>query len=499
MSKFELIEGSRHSRRQFLMFLAQLFALAAIPGCRNAAPVLDATKPITPFVVEDHSQFLSRWAAQGIRDAVLINIDTHDDIVRISDKKINDLKAVYSRRDWPAFSAADEHTASHNGLFGVVNWIYAGGMLGIFSEVYWVCPYDLLDNATSDKSMRQLLVDLHFRDEDIATFVLHNNQFSGRINGIPFTICSLESLPSINKPLLLSIDADFFPTCSAIYQLSFLKLLHKTFTALYAKKYKLLDAAVCYSVNGEYLNPHHRWIGDAVVKVLADPGMIVNDAPPELLVLQQHLENAFRSGEADEILLRGQYYLTQHPEPSLLLYLAFGYFLKGDSENAYKAALESSRIDKRYSSGLQYLGTMYYLKKQYQTAERFYKAGFSVDPDMTLGLLQYGNCLQKLGKLSESLQVYAKDIQVNGSFPCQFMMAQIYIKLGDQHSAERTLQEALKRLEMYVAPRVMNRDVADALYAILDYCDKKGLHPMADILRNHRMTQIMYKGFPRGA
>jgi tetratricopeptide (TPR) repeat protein len=497
--KFDVYEGSRYSRRQFLMLLAQLFAIAAIPGCRKAIPILDATKPITPFVVEDHSQFLSRWAAQGIRDAVLINIDTHDDIVRISDNKISDLKAIYNRSDWTGFSAADEHTASHNGLFGVVNWIYAGGMLGIFSQVFWVCPYNLLDNATSDGPMRQLLVDLHFRDEDIATFVLHNNQFSGRINGVPFTICNLDSLPSINKPLLLSIDADFFPTCSAIYQVSYLNLLHKTFTALYAKKYKLLDAAVCYSINGEYLNPHQRWIGDAVVKVFADPGMIITDAPSELLKLQQHLENALRSGEADEILLQSQQYLKQHPDPSLLLYLAFGYMLKGDSDNAYSAAFESSRIDKRYSSGLQYMGTLYYLRKQYQTAEQFYAGGFSADPDMTVGLLQYGNCLLKLGKLSEALQVYAKDIQVNGSFPCHFMMVYVYMRLGDQRNAEHTLQEALKRLEMYVAPRVLNRDVADALYAILDYCDKKGLHTLADPLRRHPMTRIMNKSFPVGS
>jgi tetratricopeptide (TPR) repeat protein len=492
-----LFEECEFSRRQFLALLAQLFAIAAIPGCRNSVPSLDGMTPIIPFVAEDHSQFLSRWAAQGVRDAVLINIDTHDDIVHIPDKKISELKIVYTRKDWKTFAAADEHTSANNGLFGVGNWIYAGGMLGVFSKVYWVFPYDLIGNSSSESFMRQFLSDLHFKTEDIASFVLDNNQFRGTVNGISFTICSLESLPVITKPLLLSIDVDFFPTGSAVSQVSFLNLLHRTFKALYAKKYQLMEAAVCYSINGEYLKPYLRWLGDAVVSIFTYPGMIVNDAPSELLSTQQHLENAFRSGQADDILMISRQYLKQRTEPSLLLYQALGYMLKGDVENTYLLAMESGRLDIRYSSGLMYLGSLYYLRNEFQVAERFFQGGFSIDPNVSVGLMAYGHCLQKQGMLLESLALYQKDVHLNGSFPSQFMIVDVYIKLGELGHAERELQESIDGLEMYSAPRVLNRAAADALYAVLDYCDKKGLHTIAKKLRTHPMAPLMYKNFPR--
>jgi tetratricopeptide (TPR) repeat protein len=499
MKEYE-IESSIFSRRQFLQIMSQLFALVAFSGCRRPAqPVLDGTTPIKAFVSEDHSEFLSRWASEGIRDAVLINVDTHDDIVRISDKKIADLKELYLRKNWKAFTAADEHTASHTGLYGVANWIYAGGMLGIFSEVYWLVPFATFDKLSSDTVLRQFLKDLYFDDQDITTFTVQNSQCKGRINGIPFTICSMESLPAINNPVLLSVDVDFFPTGSAVYKSSYLKLLHMFFTKIYAKKYKVLDAAVCYSINGEYLNPYLRWVGDAVTTILANPGMIVNDAPSELLSLQQRMENAYRSGDGVELLSLSTSQERQLQEPSIKLYQAFGYMLQGDTQNAFISAMECSRIDRRYAGGLQYLGILYLHESQYRTAEQFFRAGLAADPEMTTGLLQFGYCLQKLGALSEALKIYERDTQVNGFFPCQFMIADVQIRLEKFQDAERTLRDALRHLEMYRAPRISNRPAAAAVYAILEYCDRNNITDIADTLRRHQMMPLMYKDFPRGS
>lgn len=485
------------SRRHFMLLMLQLVAFANLPACRKSISAFDGSTAVTPFIAEDHSQFLSRWAEQGIRDAVLINIDTHDDIVQVPDQKIRQLKEIYKRRDWQRFAAADELTTANRGLYGVANWIYAGGKLGIFKEVYWVIPFKLFSDPNNNAALHQLLTELNFKAEDIETFRLNNRQFKGYVNGIPFTLCELESLPSIESPLLLSIDVDFFPTYSNTHEASYLTSLYTLFSALYAKKYRFLDAAICYSINGEYLQPHLRWVGDAADQLFKNPQIIRNNTPTELLNLQQFVENAYRSLNADEILRQTEHYLEQHPDPSLLLYRAYAYMLQGDAENSYHTALESCRLDKRYCSGLMYIGTHFYIEKQYQTAVQFYQGGLAGDSEIKVGLFQYGNCLQKLGKFREALRVYEMDVKCNGSFPTEFMIVDTLIKLGDRPAAVQTFKAALRHLDEYSAPVVMSNTSAEALYRVLQFIEQNGLQDSAAEFRRRPMMQRMFRDFPQ--
>jgi tetratricopeptide (TPR) repeat protein len=491
------VAGNKLSRRQFLAFLLQCVVVASLPSCRKSVPFFDGSKALAPFVAEDHSQFLSRWAEQGIRDAVLINFDTHDDIVRIPDQKIAQLKGLYQQQYWRRFSEADEHTATNRGLFGVANWIYAGGKLGVFSEVYWVIPFQLFGRKDAEAGLRQVLTDVSFDKKDIATFALKDGVFKGTVNGIPFSLCSVEALPTVDKPVLLSIDVDFFPTFSTATETSYLSALYRVFTELCSKKYNVQESAVCYSINGEYLQPHLRWVGDAAVQMFSNPLMFKNNAPSELLNLQQYLENAFRSKDSEEILKLSRLYLNSHPEASVFIYQAFAYVLKGDADNAYRAAMAGCQLDKLYCASLTSIGTGLYVQGQYRVAERFYRGGLAVDPKMKVGLFQFGNCLQKTGKWQEALDVYEKDVVANGPFPTEFMMADVFIKRGDRINAERTLRRAVQHLGDYSKPLVLSRALADAIYVILDFCKSNALNDIFAALHNHRMTQKMYRDFQR--
>jgi hypothetical protein len=101
---------------------------------------------------------------------------------------------------------------------------------------------------------------------------MRNNHFSGSVHGLPFTICSPESLPSITSPVMLSIDTDFFPVYSDEYRKHHLEALHKIFTSLFSRNYRIQGAAVSISVNGEYLRPHLRWVGEAISSAASQVG-----------------------------------------------------------------------------------------------------------------------------------------------------------------------------------------------------------------------------------
>src|SRR5512133_3204283 len=93
------------TRRQFMLLSLQLLAMISLPGCRQrtSLSVLGKAPLKDLLVVEDHHRALSHWAEQGKRDAVLINIDTHDDFRWIPDAKLTTLGEIYRRRDWQSF------------------------------------------------------------------------------------------------------------------------------------------------------------------------------------------------------------------------------------------------------------------------------------------------------------------------------------------------------------------------------------------------------------
>lgn len=479
-----------------MILTLQMLALFKLSGCRASSPPFGKAPIRNPLIVEDHCQALAHWAEKGVRGATLINIDLHDDIRIISDAKLKDLGDIYSRRDWRRFEEA--YSLGDRSLYHVGNWIYAGARLGIFSEVCWVVPYKNFAGKNPDpESLRQLLHSYKFRDEDIKTFTLRENRFHGTFQGIPLTVCGIESLPTINRPVLLSFCIDFFPAYVSQYRQSYLTALHEVFKALYSREYRVQDAVVSYSINGEYLPPHLRWVGDAVGAIMRDPQQIDNSSS-ELLNLLQLLENGFRDRSPSEILQLTDAYLARFNTSSVLLYKAYAHMLAGDFEKTYLTALSSCNADKLYCSSLPVIGSQYSKKGAYREAERLFRAGFASNPGLKDGMNQYANCLRKLGKLEEALEIYKKDEVVNRIFPTRFLIFETLLMKGDRRAAEANLQTAVRNIERDEYAAVTSPATANAIYAAMDYCSRNKLRELGTALRNSPAVIGMILDYPRG-
>jgi len=473
-----------------------VIVLMTLFSCQESKPLPVLGKnPITEtLVVEDHGQVLAYWAEQGVRDAVLINIDTHDDIRWVPATKINALRDIYSLRDWTGFKEAD--SVADRGLYNIGNWIYAGARLGMFREVYWVIPNNFFSQENPENQLRSFLLSNKFSVQDVETFKMQNNQFRGSLQGIPIIVCGLESLPEIKGPLILSIDTDFFPGYSDNYKASYLKSLHNMFSALRTRNYRIQNAVVSYSVNGDYLPPHLRWIGDAVAMFLSNPGAL-DEPPSERLTLLQQIDNAYRAVSFGEMLKFTQHYFSRYPEASLMLYKAYAYMLQGYPEKALAAAMESCSADKRYCAGLPYIGSLYFIDGQCSEAEKFFRAGYSADPELRNGLYRFAHCLRDLGKFNEALAYYKKDVLMNGSFPTDFLIFQTYLMSGELPEASIALENAISGLSRNPYAEVVNNKAANAIYAAIDYCDNNDLTKMAESLRSNRTIKQMFLDYPR--
>jgi tetratricopeptide (TPR) repeat protein len=444
--------------------------------------------------VEEHSQALAHWAEQGIHDAVVIHFDAHDDIRRISDSKVFRLEDIYRSRDWESFSEAD--SVADWGLYNVGNWMYAGSRLGFFREVYWVVPFNLFSSQYNEHHLRQFLKSIKFSADDIKTFRMRNNQFSGSVHGLPFTICSPESLPSISGPVILSIDTDFFPVYSDEYREHHLEALHKIFTSLFSKNYRIQGSAVSISVNSEYLRPHLRWVGEAAARIVENPE-VIKGQPSAMLRLMLKLDNAYRDADPSRIMKLAEHYTSHYPEPSILLYTAYAHMMKRDTDRAYDAAMAGCKMDRRYCAGLAYIGTLYFMKEEPVKAERFFRAGFASDPGLENGLYCFANCLRDTGNLKEAVAHYTRVVELNGSFPTDFLIFETCLLSGDRSKAMNALKTAVSGLGNNPYAEVIDERSAKAVYAAIDYADEEGLTGLLKTLRNDPKIRDMLIKYPR--
>ncbi|MBC8017786.1 MAG: hypothetical protein H7X83_04595 [Verrucomicrobia bacterium] len=485
---------SHISRRRFILLALQLLAASQLPACRPSRPILGKDALARPLMVEDHSQALAHWAEKGIRDAVLINFDTHDDIRWIPDKKIDALGQIYRQKKWSHFRAAD--SLADNGLYHLGNWIYAGGRLGIFREVYWVIPFDIFSMDDPDVKLRRFLRDYEFNEQEIQPFSLRDRRFHGTFHGVPLTVCDIKSLPEISSPLLLSLDTDFFPPYSTVHEKSYLPSLHEVFKALYAKNYRIEDAMVSYSVNGDYLPPHLRWVGDTIGTILEKPGLL-EEQPTELLTLLQQIDNDYRGTDTVQMLKLIESWQARYPTAALQAYKALAHMLRNAPGDAFRAALESSRLDQSYSTLLPYIGTYFYSVRQYQDAEKFYLAGFAANPQMANGLFQYGHCLRQMGRVKEAMVWYEKDEAQNGLFPTRFLIAEMQLLLRDRRAASASISNAVEGLLKNRYAEVVNDETARAIYVALDFCDREGHAQLSAALRGNPAVITMFTQYPR--
>ncbi len=473
-----------------------VFAAAVVTvGCQKSEPLPLAGKdPIYGLlVVEDHGQALARWAEAGIRDAVVVNFDAHDDIRFISEQKINELKDIIKRNDWKRLSGSD--SVADDGLYHIGNWIYAGARLGIIKEVYWVIPNNLFSQEKPEELMRGFLEHNMFSLEDINTFVFKKNKFQGIYHGIPFTICGIEELPEVNEPVLLSIDADLFSLFTKQYSINYLSALNWIFTALSESGYRVLDAVVSYSVNGEYLKPHHRWIGDELAAVLRDPG-ILEQPPSKLLPLLQDVDDAYNETDPSRMLKLIEGYTDSDKESSLLLYKAYAHMLEGENDKAYSSANAGCEADRLYCTGLPFMGLQYFLKGECEEADKFFRAGYSQDPDMRNGLYYFAHCLRDLGQMREAILYYRRDVVLNGSFPTDFLIFESLIMANNRLLAIAALKEAVSGLERNPYAEVVNRKAADAIYSAIDFSEKNELKEVVRALKGSKTVLKMFRDYP---
>jgi len=434
-------------------------------------------------VVENHKLALSRWAAAGIKNAVLINVDAHDDLKRVSGAKVEELRKFLAES--AKQGADDEPKMQLIPEINGGNFIYAAAKLGMIKEVYWVVPSADFKSGDPKGQLIPLLQHHGFRESDIRTFRMEGDNFryKGWIDGIPLNICSLESLPPIREPVVLSIDADFFPLAAEVEQERLLTAVKRTSLALFSRKYRIRHAVVAYSVDEGHLSTYHRWVGDLFIEIAKKPELAYNEVFPESYALLQqaellHMMN--RNSELLDYLL--PYYEKGARYPPLLMYLAHALAEVGADTHAFLCAETACKANDNYCYGLCEIGCRLLATSTLGKAEKFFLRAYELNPRMAHSQFKLAQALKTAGRFDDAIRYFKIFRDEYGPFPADFYLGEVFLMRGDQASAEHHFNTAKEAIVASPDLWAGFGDVGIVQQAIAFY-ERKGRADSAQVLR----------------
>ncbi len=442
-------------------------------------PILGIDPILNVARYEDHSEALARWAEMGIRNATVINIDTHDDIRRISKNKIKELEDIYMRRDWEALRKAD--SLSDKSLYNVGNFIFAAAKLGIAKEAYWIIPFAHFANPDIANRLRIFLKTYSFSDKDITTFKLEEGCFRGSTDGIPLSLCGIEALPDIEDPIILSFDLDTMPTAAFEYKMDKTVALQTILDAFFAKQYRVMDAVVAYSVNGGYMRVIERWLGDEAAMVIADPAyrgsQLWNALRQADIAYKQR-----RLGKSMDQLMPQLGRFAQ--KPSVQTYIAFGSLELDRTDDAYKFAEKACLTDRNYCFGLVELGYEAHQAGK-ENWEKFYRRGYELNPEMNHRLIEYAMALRGQQRFDEALDAFFRHRELNSVFPVEFMIGETYMMMSNAQKALKYYDSARTDLRTNFYAKINHPGEAAAIKSAYVFYLRNGRKDSALELRNN--------------
>ena len=402
---FRLISrGSRTAARCLpLGAAAVLFALSPPAAMAELPHVL---------LVENHGDVLVHWVRAGVRGAVVVNVDAHDDCLPITPGQASRLQRFFAAGDVAAIGRAN--SASDSGLYGIGTYIAAACALGIASEAVWVAP----------------LV-----------------RAPGRLTwtNFPVRTCPLESLPELRGPVLLTVDADIVPSFANHRCIDPVEAVRRIGVALRAVPWDVKHASVSFSVDGGYLPVQLRWVGNALQEALDGKDPSRPNAPWPLL---GKVEDWRRSLLPREIVRRVRPLVLQRPaDPWLRVYLADALFRADDVPGALAEGKKAARLDPGCCRILPEIGRQLADAGRLDEAERFLTAAPAVvNIPAELALAQ---ALDQAGRTARAIEHYSRICEKVANYNAELLIGYGYERLGDK---SRARQHYLHAVALVVNP-----------------------------------------------
>ncbi len=303
-------------------------------------------------IIEDHSDALLYWLAEGFSKRTVLHIDTHDDSRLVDSGSVAHLRDLAESKDFSTLKEKSGVAFSTGGkIFNIGNFLHAGYLLGVVSEVIWVLPAEP-NNLTNINMVRGYLEQVGFDRTSAQSFRIEKGVIRGNRAGMPMVVCSSKQIPKLDETVLVSLDIDYLmgkhqdPISSPM-----LRATLDLFSQMTAANIKTDHVLVSYSVHGGSIPVMHKYTGDYLADLIRHPEMLDKDLP-QVWVQRDLLLQTRARGDLEQALEMAEVLIGLDPlNASLHMEQAFARLQGGDAAGAIASMNRAAELDPSYLLG----------------------------------------------------------------------------------------------------------------------------------------------------
>ncbi|RMF86798.1 MAG: tetratricopeptide repeat protein, partial [Nitrospinota bacterium] len=409
--------------------------------------------PLAVTLAENNSQAYISWKLAGVKDRILVHIDSHIDLEWLPDQA---LQAIRNATSLSALRSVerDPYDIRHwqDKPLTIKNFIYPAIREGMVREVYWVTPEEDLSHLVTvyKKLVRDSVGRIPL--DDLQTYRWQEGRIRVTLFGVPFIITRLEDLPLFSEPVLLDIDTDYFDPPYLGHRLTIPRLWPEDLVNILREKRLQADLVdICYSTREGYLSLEYKYLADYVATLLQEP----QEDSPRLQAFRYHREGdiLWHQGEYDKAIAAYQKALDLTPQAASLYYgLSLIYAAQGAEDKQDQMYQKAVALDPEYRHAQLYLGDSYYNKKLFAEAIPPYRRYLSRYPDHLLARFKLAYALAAVGRIDEAMEQYQLLLHRYPGYPyAHHNLALLLQRKGQLKEAEAEYREAL-RLDPFSFP-----------------------------------------------
>lgn len=375
------------SNRRFSIGFLSLFCgvLFLLTSCREKADPLKTLQlgadPVEVSKTAGEGRILLDWARKGYRGMTLVHVGGHAGLAPVSDETVKELGRRMQSKDWDALEIPAGQ--GRQGLVSNADYLSAAIGLGIVREIYWAIPYPFFGSAGGGEQARQFLVDRRLVKDraEADRFRMAGGCLAGSLRNVEITICAPDTMHLVQRPVLLEIDADFFPAYARGRGVNLLEGFKLFMDAIFSRRYTVAEAYITPYPAGDSFDPALAYVGSQVQEAFKKPSIMQQPDPPPLWKARDDAEALLRQLDFRQAYTASKASIREFgPDEGLLAMLACAALQLGKHEEAMTIGGELCRKDSGLCNLLLYIGDHENGRGRQDRAEAFFRKALEIMP-----------------------------------------------------------------------------------------------------------------------
>lgn len=345
-------------------------------------PVLGRESVKDVRMIEKPGDVLGMWAKSGRAGKLpVVYLGAKNGLAPAPDEQIKRMRSRFKTgaRDMPAQAGRPEGEL----LAPAGTFLYTAAKLGFAKRVYWVIPYRLLEYSDAERRIKMFLNGFTppFRAKDIDGMKLDRGCVSGALFDVPVTVCSPESLPAVQEPLHIAVEADFFSRFSSQRRYSALRGMKELFDIMAVKGFQVASAAIVFSSGEGPSHSIHRYLAREAADMLGNVELLKAPAPPDLWAVRDNAASTYSAGLMEELLGYLREPLKRYPDdPALLLFHSLAAASLGREARSADALGMLCRKNEQGCEALLAAGVELKNHRKFRASEAFFRKAVEIRP-----------------------------------------------------------------------------------------------------------------------